>query len=175
MPTHVCKPPNRASSVTPHHIAGRDPRAPGSRFLLILTTTVGLRGQGPGCAPVAAHFRQAVEGSRTVTGGTGHRGELDTVNRQLRRGRPRSFLEWRTLRRWDKLPAWEIDLPGYVLRLSREQAGLTQTQLATALGITQQAVSRAERWQSNPTVGLLTRWLAACGKRVMLNVEDARE
>jgi transcriptional regulator with XRE-family HTH domain len=35
--------------------------------------------------------------------------------------------------------------------------------LADRLGITQQAVSRAERWESNPTIALMRRWLAICG------------
>ncbi|MBI4879459.1 MAG: hypothetical protein HY812_07330 [Planctomycetes bacterium] len=41
-------------------------------------------------------------------------------------------------------------------------------------GISQQAVSRAERWSSNPTVRLMRRWLAACGRRLRLDVEEAR-
>jgi len=43
--------------------------------------------------------------------------------------------------------------------------------LADRLGITQQAVSRAERWASNPTVGLMRRWLAICGWRLELNLK----
>ncbi len=86
------------------------------------------------------------------------------------RGRPRSFLEWSSLRRWGKLPETERDRPGYLLRLARVDAGLTQAQLAERVGITQQAVSRAERWSSNPTVGLMRRWLAACGRRLRLDV-----
>jgi DNA-binding XRE family transcriptional regulator len=89
---------------------------------------------------------------------------------RLDRRRPRSFIEWRTLRRWRKLPVWEADIPGYLLREAREDAGLTQLMLATRLGITQQAVSRAERWTSNPTVGLMRGWLAACGRRLELRV-----
>lgn len=87
-----------------------------------------------------------------------------------RRRRPRSFTEWSTLRRWDKLPPWEQDVPGYLLREARQQAGLTQVELGRELGITQQAVSRAERWSSNPTVGLMRRWLAVCGSTLELHV-----
>jgi hypothetical protein len=43
--------------------------------------------------------------------------------------------------------------------------------LADRLGITQQAVSRAERWASNPTVGLMRRWLTICGWRLELRLE----
>ena len=93
-------------------------------------------------------------------------------NRRLRlsRRRPRSFAEWRVLSRWGKLPAWEIDVPGFLLRQARENAGLTQTMLAKRLGISQQAVSRAEKWNSNPTIGLMRQWLAACQARLELNV-----
>ena len=87
---------------------------------------------------------------------------------RLNRRRPRAFTEWRVLRRWGKLPEWEIDVPGFVLRQAREDAGLTQEMLADLLGITQQAVSRAEKWTSNPTIGLMRRWLAVCGQRLKL-------
>ncbi len=90
-----------------------------------------------------------------------------------RRGRPRSFLEWSTLRGWGKLPEDERDVPGYLLRLAREEAGLSQAELGRRLGISQQAVSRAERWSSNPTVRLMRRWLAACGRKLVLDAEGA--
>jgi DNA-binding XRE family transcriptional regulator len=92
---------------------------------------------------------------------------------RLNRRRPRSFSEWRALRRWGKLQAWEVDVPGFLLRLARSEAGLTQSVLADRLGITQQAVSRAENWSSNPTVGLMRRWLAVCGQRLELSLEKA--
>lgn len=77
---------------------------------------------------------------------------------RLLRSRPRSFAEWDALRRWGRLPEGERDVPGYLKRA----------------GISQQAVSRAERWSSNPTVRLMRRWLAACGRRLRLDVEEAR-
>lgn len=81
----------------------------------------------------------------------------------LLRCRPRTFAEWRTLRRWGKLPAWELQVVGYLLRDARTRATLTQRELARRLGVTQQAVAQAERWSSNPTLGLMRRWAAACG------------
>jgi len=48
---------------------------------------------------------------------------------------------------------------------------LTQKDLADDLDITQQAVSRAERWISNPTIALMRRWLAVCGYRLELKVK----
>ncbi|HOC43205.1 MAG TPA: helix-turn-helix transcriptional regulator [Thermoanaerobaculales bacterium] len=89
---------------------------------------------------------------------------------RLERRRPRSFTEWRTLRRWRKLPPWEVEVPGYLLREARVSSGLSQQLLADRLGITQQAVSSVERWGSNPTVDLMRRWLAACGHRLELRV-----
>ena len=89
----------------------------------------------------------------------------------LTRRRPRAFLEWRTLRRWGKLPDREAQVPGYLLRTARESAGLTQVQLAEQLGITQQAVARAERWSSNPTVAFMRRWTRACGRSLEIRIE----
>jgi DNA-binding XRE family transcriptional regulator len=99
------------------------------------------------------------------------RGSGRSRSLRLQRGRPRSYPEWRALRRWEKLPVWERDVPGYLLRMARCDAGLTQSELAAALGITQQAVSRAEQWQSNPTVGMMRRWVAQCGRSLVLGVQ----
>ena len=90
---------------------------------------------------------------------------------RLTRRRPRSFSEWSALRRWGKLPVWEAEIPGFLLREARIKAGLTQNELADHLAITQQAVSRAERWTSNPTIALMRRWLAVCGRRLELRVK----
>jgi DNA-binding XRE family transcriptional regulator len=95
---------------------------------------------------------------------------IDTATSNLTRRRPRAFLEWRTLRSWGKLPDREADVPGYLLRTIRESAGLTQTQLAEKLRITQQAVARAERWSSNPTVGFIKRWARACGRKLEIRL-----
>lgn len=38
--------------------------------------------------------------------------------------------------------------------------------LGERLGVTQQAVAQAERWDANPTVALLQRAAEACGARV---------
>ena len=99
-------------------------------------------------------------------------GNLTLLDRPLRltRRRPRSFSEWSALRRWGKLPVWEAEVPGFLLREARQFAGLTQKMLAERLDITQQAVSRAERWTSNPTINLMRRWLAVCGRRLELRV-----
>ncbi|HEY7368946.1 MAG TPA: helix-turn-helix transcriptional regulator [Thermoanaerobaculia bacterium] len=94
-----------------------------------------------------------------------------TLPPDLRRRRPRSYIEWKTLRRWGRLPAWENDPPGYLLRLAREQASLTQEELAQVLGVSQQAVARAERAGSNPTVELIERWARQCGRELRWSLE----
>lgn len=96
---------------------------------------------------------------------------LPPFPRGLSRRKPRDFFEWRTLRAWGKLPEWEEVPPGYVLREAREKAGLTQRELSARLETTQQAVSHAERWDSNPTVALMRRWAEACGAKLEIKVE----
>ena len=97
---------------------------------------------------------------------TGKLPELDLV-----RQKPREYYEWKTLRLWDRLPASERDVPGYLLRIVREKAGLTQQQLAGELETTQQAVAQAERWTSNPSVNFMKRWGRACGKLIRVELE----
>lgn len=92
----------------------------------------------------------------------------------LRRNRPRGFVEWKTLRRWGQLPADEASVPGYLLRLAREDSGLTQKELAGRLGTTQQSVAQAERWRSNPTVSFMRTWIDACGKELILDTRNRK-
>ena len=93
---------------------------------------------------------------------------------RLARGRPRAFAEWQALRRWGKLPVWERAVPGYLLRDAREQAGLTQEALAQRLGVSQQAIAQAERWEANPTVGFLRRWAGACGAKLRVEIAKGK-
>lgn len=88
------------------------------------------------------------------------------------RGRPRDFIEWKTLRRWNKLPPAERDVPGYLLKLVRTEAGITQRGLGRKLAISQQAVAQAEGWSSNPTISFMQTWLKACGKRLEIGIGD---
>ncbi|MEE8547245.1 MAG: helix-turn-helix transcriptional regulator [bacterium] len=88
----------------------------------------------------------------------------------LTRARPRAYNEWKTLGRWGRLPAWEQDVAGYLLRTARDDAGFTQSVLGTKLGISQQAVAQAERWASNPSVAFTRNWLKACGFDLKLTV-----
>ncbi|HSN53773.1 MAG TPA: helix-turn-helix transcriptional regulator [Candidatus Sulfomarinibacteraceae bacterium] len=57
--------------------------------------------------------------------------------------------------------------------MAREEAGLTQAELARSLGVTQQAVAQAERWQSNPTIAFVERWAAACNRRLEIRLPAA--
>lgn len=89
----------------------------------------------------------------------------------LSRKRPRVFEEWKSLRRWGRLGDEERYVPGYQLRLAREQAGLSQQELAGRLGCSQQAVSQAERWSANPTVRFIEAWARATDRRLVLELE----
>jgi transcriptional regulator with XRE-family HTH domain len=64
-----------------------------------------------------------------------------------------------------------------LLRDARLAAQLTQRELGTRLGVTQQAVAQAERWSANPTVAFIASWARACGARaeVSLKPVPARE
>jgi transcriptional regulator with XRE-family HTH domain len=57
-----------------------------------------------------------------------------------------------------------------LLRRARTEAGLTQQQLATRLGVTQAALARLERAGANPTIATLDRALRATGRRLDLRL-----
>ena len=67
----------------------------------------------------------------------------------LARRKPRVFQEWKALKEWGKLPAWETTPPGYLLRELRENAKLSQVAMSKRLQCSQQAVAQAERWEAN--------------------------
>lgn len=90
----------------------------------------------------------------------------------LKRTRPRSYVEWKALRRWGRLPSWEESPAGYLLRELRERSGFTQRQMAKKLGCSQQAVAQAERATNNPTVGALRAWARACGADVEIRFKN---
>jgi len=96
---------------------------------------------------------------------------LAELPKALVRRRPRRFAEWKALRGWGKLPSWEIEPVGFLLREAREGAGMTQTELAQRLGCSQQAVAQAERWEGNPTVEFIRRWATACGSPLKIVLE----
>lgn len=91
----------------------------------------------------------------------------------LTRRRPRSFAEWQTLRDWGRLPEREMAVFGYILRFARKSAGLTQAELAERLGVSQQAVAQAERWESNPTIAFIQRWSSACNCKLKIELSAA--
>ena len=61
-----------------------------------------------------------------------------------------------------------------VIRKARAHAAMTQTQLAGRAGLTQSAIARLERGDSNPTVATLTNVIAAAGQRLVLDIEPHR-
>ncbi len=88
----------------------------------------------------------------------------------LCRKRPRDYEEWLALGRWGRLPRREKIVPGFLLRKAREEASLSQQKLAVRLGCSQQAVSQAERWHSNPTVGFMESWARETGCELALEL-----
>ncbi|HYB53888.1 MAG TPA: helix-turn-helix transcriptional regulator [Thermoanaerobaculia bacterium] len=62
------------------------------------------------------------------------------------------------------------DSAGDLLRRARIRGRLTQHELADRLGCSQQAIAQAERSGSNPTVGFMRRWAAACGARLVVRI-----
>lgn len=59
-----------------------------------------------------------------------------------------------------------------LIKEARKRAGLTQSELAQAMGTTQSAVARLERRGSSLTLRSLDRALAAMGKRLVLSARD---
>lgn len=57
-----------------------------------------------------------------------------------------------------------------VLRWAREDARLTQTELASRLGMTYQAVQRLERAGSNPTIRTMARVSRALGRQLEVSM-----
>jgi DNA-binding XRE family transcriptional regulator len=109
--------------------------------------------------PLKAYYVQAVPVSRPL------------LTPNIKRTRPRSYIEWKTLRRWGKLPPWEDLFPGYLLREARERAGFSQRELASRLGCSQQAIAQAERPCSNPTVQFLRDWAREVGAELTLSID----
>ena len=91
----------------------------------------------------------------------------------LGRRRPRAYEEWSALESWGRLPRQEGMVPGFLLRKAREESNLSQQELAERLGCSQQAVSQAERWQSNPTVGFMACWARETGCELILRLLPA--
>ena len=100
--------------------------------------------------------------------------DLPVPDYGARRRKPRDYFEWRALRRWGKLPAWEDSPPGYLLREARETAGITQGELSRRLGRSQQAIAQAERWSSNPTAAFIRAWADALALELRIALVKTR-
>lgn len=66
------------------------------------------------------------------------------------------------------------DTPGQLVRRSREERGVSQTELALRAGTTQSAISRVEADLVSPTVDYLTRLLTCLGCDLGLSAEPMR-
>jgi transcriptional regulator with XRE-family HTH domain len=58
-----------------------------------------------------------------------------------------------------------------LLRLARDKAGVTQSELAAAAGVTQQSISSYETGRKEPTLPTLQRLLAAAGLEMRIRLE----
>lgn len=70
--------------------------------------------------------------------------------------------------------AWGAGSAAAFIRAARRQAGLTQSQLAEALGTAQSRIAELEGGSAKqgPTIGLLARIAQACGKKLGLVLEN---
>lgn len=70
--------------------------------------------------------------------------------------------------------AWGAGSAAAFIRAARKQAGLTQSQLAEALGTAQSRIAELEGGSAKqgPTIGLLARIAQACGKKLGLVLEN---
>lgn len=57
----------------------------------------------------------------------------------------------------------------------RDAHGLTQSEMAERMGVSQPSVAAFERYDANPTVGSITRYAIAVGARLDLTVVDDYE
>jgi transcriptional regulator with XRE-family HTH domain len=64
--------------------------------------------------------------------------------------------------------------PSSILKAARRRAGLTQTELARRLGVSQAAVAKLESPRANPTVDTLDKALWATGHRLTLDAPPRR-
>lgn len=64
--------------------------------------------------------------------------------------------------------------PAFLLRETRERAGLTQAELAERAGVTQPVISRAEASGANPRIATLDRLLRAAGARLEIAAPEVR-
>jgi len=58
-----------------------------------------------------------------------------------------------------------------LLRMARDKAGLTQSELAAAAGVSQQSISAYETGRKEPTLPTLQRLLAAAGLEMRIRLE----
>lgn len=64
-----------------------------------------------------------------------------------------------------------IDSIGPQARIAREDAGMTQMELATKLGSDPAHISRIERSKVIPSVPFLIRLAEACGRQLVITME----
>jgi transcriptional regulator with XRE-family HTH domain len=63
---------------------------------------------------------------------------------------------------------------GLVLRRLREEAGLSQPQLADMLGVGKSQVSKVERNRGLPSIEVMMAWVTACGHSLHMDIRDTK-
>lgn len=56
------------------------------------------------------------------------------------------------------------------LHNARQEAGLTQKQLAMRLGVSQACITQIERGRRNPTFSTIQRYARACGRKIAITL-----
>jgi transcriptional regulator with XRE-family HTH domain len=67
----------------------------------------------------------------------------------------------------------EAELAGSLIWLARDQAGMTQTQVADRAGVPQSTISAYERGERQPTLPMLLKIIRATGRDLRFHVAEA--
>jgi transcriptional regulator with XRE-family HTH domain len=67
-----------------------------------------------------------------------------------------------------------MSLAAHLIRRARADAAMTQAELASRAGLSQSAIARLERGDSNPTIATLANVIAATGHRLALAAQPHR-
>lgn len=93
------------------------------------------------------------------------------LSKKLKKGHEQQAQRIRNFGDFDRVKR-EFDIEYEVARevtRARQEAGLTQSQLAEAMGTTQSVISRIERG-SNISIETLDRYVAACGQHLRIQI-----
>jgi len=90
---------------------------------------------------------------------------------KLQKLKKRAFENPKVKHEYDQL-AEEFELIDTLLRM-REQAGLTQEELANRMGTNKSNICRLERGNTNPSLSTLKKYAKACGFQITMDFHVA--